>query len=188
VRDPHRFIITIGAAQPPRYLLRRPAQLELLLNKRAQRRVQRELRRLRATRTIPSRRFSVLGAVAGSPAIAIHLARDRGVAARDPDSNRPEAVAASQTARDLLTLSLGQTTPGSLPHRWPNTTSRCHTERNVLRPQAELASNRPRREALRPHPTHAPARAPSDASSRPPPSLARQPSKPPGCSGGASIN
>src|SRR5579862_3878200 len=122
VRDPHRFIITIGAAQPPRYLLRRPAQLELLLNNGAQRRVQRELRGLWATRTIPGGRFSVLGAVARSPAIAVHLARDRGMAARDPDSDRPEAVAASQAARDLLTLCLGQTTLRSLPCRWPHTT------------------------------------------------------------------
>jgi hypothetical protein len=154
MRNPHRFIITIDAAQPPRYLLRRPAQLELRFNNCAQRRVQRELRELWPPRTIPGGRFSVLGAVARPPAIAVHLARDHGVAARDPDSDRPEALAASQAARDLLTLCLCQTTLRSLPYRRPNTTGQCHTQRNVLRPQTELASNRPRRKALRPQLPH----------------------------------
>ena len=116
MRNPHRFIITIDAAQPPRYLLRRPAQLELRFNNCAQRRVQRELRELWPPRTIPGGRFSVLGAVARPPAIAVHLARDHGVAARDPDSDRPEALAASQAARDLLTLCLCQTTHHRVHH------------------------------------------------------------------------
>src|ERR1022692_2053800 len=76
VRDPHRRIILVGPAQPPRDLLRRPPALKFLLDDPAQTRVERELRQLRATRTLPRRPLSALRAVAPATAVAVDLPRD----------------------------------------------------------------------------------------------------------------
>jgi len=191
MRDPHRFIITIGAAQPLRYLLRRPAQLELLFNKCAQR-----LSSARASRALgaahdPQRplsavlgRGSALARHCGSPRAktAVWLREIRTAIALKPSP-------ASQAARrspHALSLSANAAI-ASLP--WPNTTSQRHTQRNVLRPEAELASNRPRRVALSPQLPHT-LRSRSVSTTHPSLQFHRHHSpgsqaRPPGCSDGA---
>lgn len=101
VRDPHRRIILVGPAQPLRNLLRRPPTLKLLLHDPAQPRVERELRQLRTTRTLPRRPLSTLRAVAPATAVAVDLPRDRRVRTTNRPPDRPKALTARQPARNL---------------------------------------------------------------------------------------
>ena len=102
--DLHRFIIRVGAAQPPRDLLRRPLKAELLLDDGPQLGVEVKLCVLRPTGPAPGGLIRCSRAVARAAAVSVHLARDRGVSARDRPPDRPEALAAGEAARDLLPL------------------------------------------------------------------------------------
>src|ERR1019366_3266093 len=117
VRAPHRRIILGGPAQPRGNLLRPPPPLKLLLHAPAQPRVDRELRQLRATRTLPRRPLSTLRAVAPATTVAVDLPRDRRVRTPDRPPDRPIALTARQPARNLLALPQRQTPLSALARR-----------------------------------------------------------------------
>src|ERR1035441_8037013 len=184
VRDPHRRIILVGHAQPLRDLLRRPFTLELLLDDLAQTRVERELRQLRATRTLPRRPLSTLCAIAPATAVAVDLPRDRRVRTTNRPSDRPKALITRQAARNLLALHQRQTPLTALARRRSHTPRRSNTRGHIVPCHPYLARDRVQRIPLDPqlpHPLSPPLRPPSH---RHPLSLGRQPTRPTGCSGG----
>src|SRR2546421_8790344 len=185
VRDPHGRIILVGPTQPLRDLLRRPLALKFLLGDPAQTRVERELRQLRATRTLPRRPLSTLRAVAPTTAVAVDLPRDRRVRTTNRPPDRPEALTTRQAARNLLALPQRQTPLGALARRRSHTPRRSNTRSHVVPCHPYLARDRVQRVPLDPqlpHPLSPPLRPPSHHHHL---SLGRQPTRPTGRSGGA---
>ena len=185
VRDPHGRIILVGPTQPLRDLLRRPLALKFLLDDPAQTRVQRELRLLQATRTLPRRPLSTLRAVAPTTAVAVDLPRDRRVRTTNRPPDRPEALTTRQAARNLLALPQRQTPLGALARRRSHTPRRSNTRSHVVPaiptsraiacneyPSTHNSHTRSRR-----HSGHRPITTTL--------SLGRQPTRPTGRSGGA---
>jgi hypothetical protein len=150
VRHAHRQIIRIGATQPPRDLLRRPALLELLLDDPTQPRVERQLAALRPPRPAPRRLIGVVRPVTLAAPVTVNLPRNRGVTTPDPRRDRPTALTARQTPRDLLTLPLRETPLRALPRRRPHPARRGDIPTHILRPGAELARHPPQRRPIPP--------------------------------------
>src|SRR5450755_167522 len=185
VRDPHRRIILVGPAQPPRNLLRRPPTLKLLLHDPAQPRVERELRQLRATRTLPRRPLSTLRAVAPAITVTVDLPRDRRVRTTNRPPDRPKALTARQPARNLLALPQRQTPLGALARRRSHAPRHSNTRGHVIPCHPYLARDRVQRVPLDPqlpHPLSPPLRPPTHHHHL---SLGQQPTRPTGRSGGA---
>ena len=150
VRHAHRQIIRIGAAQPPRDLLRRPPLLELFLDHITQRRFERQLAALRPPCPAPRRLIGVVRPVALAAPVTADLPRNRAVTAPDPRRDRPTALTARQATRDLLTLPLRETPLRARPRRRLHSTRRGDIPTHVLRPGAELTRHPPQRGPITP--------------------------------------
>ena len=171
--------LLVGPTQPLRDLLRRPLALKFLLDDPAQTRVERELRQLRATRTLPRRPLSTLRAVAPTTAVAVDLPRDRRVRTTNRPPDRPQALTTRQAARNLLAptpnhrhRSARLRDAGRTPQTQQHTQSRCPSP--SLPRARSRATSTPR--PTTPTPAHAatPATVPSpppfrSASSQPGP-------------------